>query len=63
MEGFENFADIPEVDADAQNVKDGVYGLGAGVTDIIEMENASFLQFKKLIKELRDIVSDNWRNG
>ena len=42
MDGYKGFADIPQVDADANNVKNGVLGLGARRADIIEIENASF---------------------
>lgn len=42
MDGYKGFADIPQVDADATNVKNGVLGLGARRADIIEIENASF---------------------
>ena len=42
MEGYSSFADIPQVDADAANIKKGVLGLGARRADIIEIENATF---------------------
>lgn len=63
MEGYGSFADIPHVDTDATNVKKGVLGLGARRSDIIELENASFDEIKSVIRDLRDDISDNWRNG
>ena len=63
MEGFRKFADIPNVDDDATNVKNGLIELGARRSDIIEVENADFKAFKALIREMRDEISENWRNG
>ena len=43
-----NFADIPNVDADAVNAKNGFVSLGANIADIKIIEDASFDDFKSL---------------
>ena len=45
------------------NVKNGVKGLGARSTDIIEVENADFQTFFDLFKSLREEIVENSRNG
>ena len=63
MPGFGKFADLQHVDEDAFNVKRGVEGLGARTSDIIIDENIDFNKFKEIIHDMRNEISDNWRNG
>ena len=44
-------------------MKKGVIGLGARKMDIIEVENADFQELINLMRDLRDEISENWRNG
>ena len=53
-QGFEDFIDLPEVNNDAQNVRNGIMGLGARKADIIERKNIDFKGFSDLMNEVRD---------
>ena len=52
IKGFENFDDIPEVDEDAINVKNGLKGLGARLMDIRVVHDASRADFSELFRDL-----------
>ena len=45
---WSTFADIPNVDADSVNAKNGFISLGANIADINIVENASFDDLKSL---------------
>ena len=55
-EGFESFIDLPEVEADRENVKKGIMGLGAKKADIMELRNVDFKGFSDLIASVRDKI-------
>ena len=58
--GWENFADIPNVDADAENAKRGFISLGASIADIQIYENLSFDDMKSLFGGMQRKVIQNW---
>ena len=55
-----NFADIPNVDADAENAKRGFISLGASIADIQTYENLSFEDMKSLFGGMQRKVIQNW---
>ena len=61
--GYENFANIDQVDNDARNVKNGIIGLGARQLDIQVIEDADFKTFSSLMTDLRQTINDNWARG
>ena len=57
------FADIPNVDADAVNAKNGFMSLGANICDITTVENASFEDLKNIFGGIQRNVIQNWAGG
>ena len=58
-EKFRNFADIPEVNSDCINVKNGLMALGAREADIITVRDTDKRRMSKLFGDLREDVSRN----
>ena len=57
------FANIPNVDQDAVNAKNGFISLGANIADINIVENASFDDLKNLFGGIQRNVIQNWAAG
>ena len=57
------FANIPNVDQDAVNAKNGFISLGANIADILTVENASFEDLKSLFGGVQRNVQSNWGSG
>ena len=53
-------ADLPEVDKDARNVREGIKRLGALDEDIILIENCDFKRLSDLFAELDEYAVVNW---
>ena len=58
--GYAGFADIPQVDTDAANVKQGLIEMGQRELDIVIIEDADFNSFSNLINGLRAEIERNW---
>ena len=56
---FKGFADIPEVNSDCINVKNGLMALGAREADIITVRDTDKLKMSHLFADLREDVSRN----
>ena len=54
------FANIPNVDQDAINAKNGFMSLGASIADITTVEDASFADLKSLFSGMQRKVIQNW---
>ena len=63
MSKFEGFADLPAVDSDAINVKNGFKGLGAKPTNITVFEDTNFDDLLSLFKDLRQQAETNWTSN
>ena len=60
---FSGFADIPEVDADLINVKNGLSGLGASIMDIRLFHDASRDDFTQIFRGLNNELYQNNSQG
>ena len=63
IEGFTGFADIPEVEEDAINVKKGFAGLGANNLEIRLFHDASRDDFTGLFRGLNNELYQNNSQG
>ena len=57
---WKNYKDIPYVDDDAINVKNGVKELGAEITDILTYEDVSYQELTGIKNKLRQEIVKNW---
>ena len=60
FKGYSTFQDIPQVDNDAENVRNSIIEMGGKENDIELIEEADFNKFKQLFKKLRDQITVNW---
>ena len=57
---YSGYQDIPAVNEDMVNIRNGLIGLGARETDIITLTDVTFKRLSNVMKEL---VSDVYRNN
>ena len=54
------YKDLPQVDNDAINVKNGCKELGADITDILTYEDVSYQDLNHIKTKLRQEIVKNW---
>ena len=59
-EYWSKYKDLPQVDNDATNVKNGCKELGADITDILTYEDVSYQDLNHIKTKLRQEIVKNW---